>query len=250
MSEPSAAAAGGAAGTVLQLADIHLRADGGRVLGEDPAHRLRLVLEACRRELAAPGLVLLSGDQADDDSAEALREVLEMVGAAFDAPILAIPGNHDGPAAQREVFGAPHPAELGGWRVLGLDSCVPGEIHGSLDATAVAARLDALDRRPTLLAMHHPPVPPTTHRWFQLEHAEALLATLAERPHVRGVLSGHVHCAFARERGPLRLLGAPSVLAPFRFEGEELITGAGGPTGARTVALAADGTLASRLIEA
>ena len=235
--------------TVLQLADMHLRADGRDVYGGDPQRRLDLVLEACRRELAAVDLVLATGDQSDDGQPAALAQVRRML-AEIDAPVLAVPGNHDDAEAQRECFGDWRPVELADWRVAGLDSSIPGEVHGSIDPRAVAALLDTLDTRPTLLTMHHPPVAPTTHPWFQLEHAASLLAVLAARPHVRAVVSGHAHYSFSLACDGLQLLGGPSTLAPFRFDGAELTAGAGGPAGARAIFLADDGSLHSQVIEA
>jgi Icc protein len=235
--------------TILQLADIHLRADGGEVYGEDPARRLSLVLAACARELAAVDLVVLTGDQSDDGERQGLERLKQKL-ASVGAPILAIPGNHDGPAVQRATFGDWTPAELGGWRVVGLDSTIPDEVHGAVDVASVESLLDGLDERPTLLLVHHSPVPPTGHPWFQLENATSLLACLVARPHVRAVLSGHVHCAFALRRDELQLLGGPSTLAPFRFQRESLTVGGGGVVGARAILLHKDGSLESRLIEA
>jgi 3',5'-cyclic-AMP phosphodiesterase len=237
------------AATILQLADIHMRADGGEVYGQDPERRLSLVLGACERELAAVDLVVLTGDQSDDGAPKALERLRQIL-AGIGAPILAVPGNHDGPDLQRGAFGDWTPAELGGWRVVGLDSSVPGEIHGSVDVAALESLLDGLDERPTLLLVHHPPVPPTSHPWFRIENARSLLASLAARPQVRAVLSGHAHCAFALGRGPQQLLGGPSTLAPFSFPDDQLIVGAGGPVGARAISLGKDGSLESRLIEA
>jgi Icc protein len=235
--------------TILQLADIHLRADGHEVYGEDPERRLELVLGACARELGAVDLVVLTGDQSDDGEPEAL-ERLNQILDGIGAPVLAVPGNHDGPDVQRGTFGDWTPMELGGWRVVGLDSSVPGEIHGAVDIAAVESLLDSRDGRPTLLVVHHPPVPPTSHPWFQLENATSLLTCLTARLQVRAVLSGHVHCPFALWRGPVQFFGGPSTLAPFGFQDEELTVGAGGPTGARAISLRGDGALESRLIAA
>jgi Icc protein len=235
--------------TILQLADIHLRADGREVYGQHPERRLALVLAACKRALTEVDLIVLTGDQSDDGELAALARLREML-TEIDAPVFAIPGNHDGAEAQRTMFGDWTPAELGAWRVVGVDSSIQGEVHGSVDVPGLESLLDALDSRPTLLAVHHPPVPPTGHPWFQLEHAASLLSGLGVRSHVRGVLSGHVHCAFARRRAGLQLLGGPSTLAPFLFNGAELTVGAGGPVGARAVFLGDDGSLNSRLIAA
>lgn len=235
--------------TILQLADIHLRADGGEIYGQDPEHRLRLVLQACARELGEVDLVVLSGDQSDDGQPAALDRVKQILDG-LGAPLLAIAGNHDHADVQRAAFGDSVTVELGGWRAIGLDSSIPGEIHGSVDVATVESLLDALDIRPTLVAVHHPPVAPTSHPWFQLEHAASLLACLAARPHVRAVISGHVHCACSLACGSLQLLGGPSVLAPFSFDGAELTVNGDGPAGARAIFLRDDGTLQTRLIEA
>lgn len=234
---------------VLQLSDSHLRADDRKLYDQDPIQRLRLVLDACARELPRIDLVLLSGDQSDDGELASLQRVREMAGG-LGAPLLAIPGNHDALEAHEATFGPGGPVELDGWRVIGLDSSIPGEIHGSVDVPAIERQLDGLDRRSTLLAVHHPPVSPTTHPWFQLEHADELLRALAARPHVRAVASGHVHSPFTFSRGPLALLGGPSTLAPFEFDGGEFTVGAGGPVGARVITLRDDGSLSSALIEA
>lgn len=236
------------AATVLQITDVHMRADGGELYGVDPAQRLEAVLAACARELERVDLVLLTGDQSDDGGEESTRMVADRF-AGLGAPVVAVPGNHDDPAVVRAVFGAPGPVEIGGWRVLCLDTTIPGEIRGSVDVRAAERLIDSAGEQPTLLALHHPPVSPSVHEWFVLEHAPALLASLAERPHVRAVLSGHVHQAFAWRCGPLRLLGGPSTLASLGFAGPEPATaGAGGPTGARALLLGADGSLAEQVI--
>jgi 3',5'-cyclic-AMP phosphodiesterase len=235
--------------TVLQLTDTHMRADERPVYGHSPEQRLRLVLAACARKLPKIDLVVLTGDQSDDGELEAQRRVKAIVEEELQAPIIAIPGNHDSVAGDRPAFGPDPPVELGAWRVIGLDSSVPGEIHGALDVSAVERLLDALDHRPTMIALHHPPVPPSSHPWFQLDGAKELLASLAVRPHVRALISGHVHTPVTLTRGELALMGAPSTLAAFVFQGDGLPVTADGPVGARVIRLSADGSLDSALID-
>ena len=237
------------ASTILQLSDIHMRADGGPVYGRDPAERLERVLDACERELAAVDLVVLAGDHSDDGESAAMSRVAKLVDR-LAAPVLAIPGNHDCRRAHGEVFGDSAPIERGGWRVIGVDSSIPGEVHGTVDVSALELLLDGLDDRPTVLALHHPPLPPTGHPLFRFERAAELVASLASRPQVRALISGHVHMPFEVDVGSLRLLGGPSTLVPFDFAGDELTVGTGGPTGARVIALAEDGSLQSAVLEA
>lgn len=238
--------------TVLQLSDIHYPAAPGELFcGRDSVARLEAVLDACRRLDGRPDLVLLGGDQTHDGAVEANQRLRECLTERLGAPLLAIAGNHDDPDVRGVVFGPPDAREVGAWRVLGWDTRVAGADHGRVDVEALAVRLDGLDDRPTLLAIHHPPAPPTPNPIFRLECSEELLSMLASRPHVRGVVSGHVHTPFELRRDGLRLLGAPAVSAPFRHCVDGRFTvDEDGPTGARMLFLENDGGMTSEMIEA
>lgn len=229
--------------TVLQLSDIHLSGPPGQLVQErDPDRRLGAVLERWQQTGWSADLVLLSGDNADDGSLEAyrrLRQALEPLGA----PILAVAGNHDDLANQRRVFGTADTAEVGRWQVVGFTSAVPFQVHGTIDPAAAARQLDALDDRPTVAAIHHPPVSRSTHEWFRLDGGEGLLEVLAARPHVRMLVSGHLHEAFdLTGPGDLALLGAPSVLVAIGHDGDHYEVGVDAPAGARVLHLADDGS--------
>lgn len=238
--------------TVLQLSDMHFAGSPDRLVeGRDPAARLATVLDAYATRHGRPDLVLLTGDNTDDGAAEGyarLATVLEAVAA----PVLAVPGNHDVPHRVAAVFGTRRTAEVGAWRVVGLDSSRPGQIHGTVDVAAALRLLDELDDRPTVVAIHHPPVSPSTHEWFQLEGADDLLGGLAARPHVRMVVSGHLHEGFEYEGAEgLSLLGCPSTLVAIRHDGERFEIGVDDvPTGARVLRLEDDGSFTSSLLAA
>jgi len=229
------------AATVLQLSDTHLTAQlGGPVNGLDPDARLEVVLAAVRRSGLRPDLVVLTGDNADDASQPACERLRHAV-TTLGAPVLAVAGNHDDPAIVADVFGAGHQAEVGAWRVVTFDSSRPGQIHGTLDVPAAIARLDALDARQTVVAVHHPPRSRSTHPWFRLDGADALLEGLTARPHVRAVITGHVHDAFSFSGpGGLALLGCPSTLMAISHAGTDMEIGSKGPTGARILTLDGD----------
>ncbi|MEE4543361.1 metallophosphoesterase [Streptomyces sp. V4-01] len=234
---------------VLQLSDIHFRGDGADVEGRAPDDRLRRVLDAWRRTERPVDLVVLTGDLADDGSHAACRRLADAL-APLSAPVVAVPGNHDRAGVVRAVFAADS-ATVGGWDVVGVDTSRPEQIHGTVDVAAVAERLDSGDGRPTLLALHHPPVGPSAHRWFQLEGAEGLLAALAQRPQVRAIISGHLHDPFEmRAHTGLPVLGCPSTLVAFRHTGAEVVVGGGDVTGARLLELAEDGTVSSEVLAA
>lgn len=234
---------------VLQLTDTHFTGDpSGLVHGIDPVPRLRAVLEAWEQRGERADLVLLTGDVADDGAPqayEALAVELERLGA----PVLALPGNHDLAEPLAARFGPMAPVELAGWRIVPVDTTVPRETAGAVDAAAVLAGLDALDPRPTLLALHHPPVSRSTHPWFQLDGADALLAGLAERPHVRAVVSGHVHEAFTLHRpGWPVLLSGPSTYVAISHHGDRYELEAARSRGARVLTLVEDGSFTTELV--
>lgn len=238
-------------GTVLQLSDIHLTAArGGPVSGCDPDERLAAVIAAWVATSRPADLVVLSGDNADDGSAAAYARLAAVTGQ-LAAPVLALAGNHDVPAEMEAAFGGQSVAEVGAWRIVGLDSSRPHQVHGTIDAAAAAALLDGLDGRPTIVGIHHPPVSRSRHQYFQLDGGDELLAALGARPHVRALISGHLHDPFDFE-GPagLALLGCPSTLVSMRHTGDTWETAAGGPTGARVLDLGDDGTLVSTILAA
>lgn len=236
--------------TVLQLSDIHLPSDPTRrVSGRDPDGGLRTVLDAWRRTGRTADLVVLSGDIADDGSAAAYARVREAV-EPLGAPVLALPGNHDEPRLVADAFGGERVVDLGAWLVVGLDTFVADQVHGALDLAAALGSLDSLDGRPTAVVLHHPPTSRSTHEWFQLEDAGAFLGGLARRPHVRLLLSGHLHDAFEIALASATLLGAPSTFLAIAHDGDRMDFGTDAPTGARVVTLDDDGTWRSELLVA
>ncbi len=233
---------------VLQVSDVHLTTSPLPDGADDPGERLDLVLAAAVERLGRPDLVVASGDLTDDGSRAACARLGERL-RSLGAPVVAVAGNHDDPAVVAEVFGPPA-ALVGGWRVLGVDTSRPRQVHGTVDVDAVRERLDALDDRPTLVVLHHPPVSPSTHEWFQLEGAQALAAMLAQRPHVAGVLSGHLHQPFDRTVDGVRVLGAPSTWVGISHEGGTFVVGGDERTGARHLELHDDGTWTTTLLTA
>ncbi len=237
--------------TVLQLSDTHLRADPCEpVYDRDPDARLAEVIEAWLGTAERADLLLLSGDLADDGSAAALQRIAAAV-ARIDCPILAIPGNHDSPDAVAATWGGSRVAPVGGWQILGLDTTVGGQVHGAVDVGAAAEALDALDDRPTLVALHHPPVSRSTGPMFRLDGAADLLEALRSRPKVRAVVAGHLHDAVVLEAPTgLPVLGAPSTLMAITHTGDDMCIDPAAPTGARVLRLGDDGTFTTEVLRA
>ncbi|MGM0536935.1 MAG: phosphodiesterase [Pseudomonadota bacterium] len=206
---------------LVQITDFHLKADPAASARSGlPLPQLEAVVDAVNRE--RPARVLVTGDISQDESAASYR-LAEEVLARLDAPWFWLPGNHDRPALMAERRALYHELDMGRWRVLLLDTHVSGQPHGALGESgldALAERLSA-DDRPTLLVMHHPPLP-VGSAWLDaigLVDGEAFWRVVAPHRHVRGVFFGHVHQAFQGVHdladGEVPVYGCPSTVDQF-----------------------------------
>ena len=187
---------------LVQLTDLHLHADPQALSRSGVPYRQFLaVIDAIKQE--APDLVIVTGDISQDDSAQAYAFAVEQLDR-LPCSWHWLPGNHD----QRSLMEAVQPlAEalmLDEWRLLLLDTQVPGEPSGALGGdklTALAAQLDQ-QSAPTLIAMHHPPVE-VGAAWMDaigLEDKDAFWQLIGRYPQVKVVLFGHAHQAYAEEK--------------------------------------------------
>lgn len=207
---------------LIQISDCHLHADpAARSRLGVPCRQLEAMVAAANRE--RPDRVLVTGDISHDDSAASYALAARLLDC-LEAPWDWLPGNHDVLAPMAAIRPLPPELALGAWRLLLLDTRVPGAEHGELAESAreaLARRLAAGPERPVLIAMHHPPVA-VGSAWLDaigLHHAEALWATLAPFPQVKAILCGHAHQAFATRRAvggrSIPVYGCPSVTDPF-----------------------------------
>ena len=231
--------------TVVQISDTHLQAEPNTPVDKNPDASLRATLDAVR-DIDAD-LVILTGDLADDGSTAALERLQQAVGT-LGSPMLAIGGNHDDVGNVHGVFGSDETADVGAWRVVGVESVIPGEIHGAVDVEELTDRLDSLDDRPTIIAIHHPPRSPSTHPMFQLIGAEQMLSALRVRPHVRAVVSGHLHEAFERRSGDLSVFSGPSSLYAIEHHGDDFHWSDDGIVGSQVLTLGDDGAFACKRV--
>jgi 3',5'-cyclic-AMP phosphodiesterase len=229
---------------LVQLSDPHIGADWD---GEDPVAALREVVEAVVALPNRPDAVLISGDLSEHGSPAEYAAVSETV-AAIGAPVHVIAGNHDDRAALRAAFGLPGEdagpiqwaADLGPLRLVGLDTTIPGEDGGALDAERLRwldAELARVPDQPTLLAMHHPPITTGVAPWDAIGlpamDRTALGRVLDDHAQVRRVVSGHVHQTITASIAGRPVLAAPStyVQARLNFSAAEIDLAPGWPRG-------------------
>lgn len=195
--------------TIVHLSDTHLLA-GNRLLGGryDTAANLAQTLEAVERLGIRPDALVFTGDLTDlgePGAYAALRAAVEPVAERLGAPVVWVAGNHDERPALRQglldVAPTQEPVtgvwDLGGLRLIALDSSVPGWHHGDLDPAQLTwLRRILAEPAPlgTILALHHPPLP--SHIPFfdilELRHQSELAEVLAGSD-VRAILAGHLH---------------------------------------------------------
>ncbi|RTR00762.1 metallophosphoesterase [Halomonas nitroreducens] len=211
---------------LIQVTDCHLHADPQAPCRTGIPHRqLERVVAAVAR--LRPDAVLVTGDVSEDRTA-ASYALAEQVLGRLDCPWFWLPGNHDDPGLMAECRPFQASLDLDGWRVLLLDTQVVGEEAGEVGEARLAALADRLagGDRPTLLAMHHPPLA-VGSAWLDelgLVDAAAFWDCLAGHDHVQAVLCGHIHQAFVG-RGPdgVPVYGCPATSDQF-LAGAETFT--------------------------
>ena len=195
--------------TLAHLSDVHLLAHGVRQYGSvQPEDGLRGALARLARLDPAPQALVFTGDladRADPDAYARLRELVEPAAAEMGALVVWVIGNHDERAPYaRGLYGSDDDGpqdrvhDLGGLRIVALDTSVPGYHHGELLPAQLDWLRDVLSspaEHGTILAMHHPPIPVPTMEpaaIIELDDQDRLAAAI-EGTDVRQILGGHFH---------------------------------------------------------
>ena len=213
---------------LVQLSDPHL----GSRLARDGAtadEALAAAVAAVNGLDIAVDLVVVTGDLTDHGRPAEYEALVAGLGR-LRAPYALLPGNHDDRAALRTVLPPAQScatgldslacvATAGELRVIVLDSLVPGAERGHLGAEQCAwldAQL-AADARPTVVAVHHPPlrVGHTGLDTMFLDDADAFGAVVERHAHVERIICGHVHRPVAARWRGTTVTAAPSSIRQF-----------------------------------
>lgn len=209
---------------VAQLTDPHLR--------RDEPQRTRQ-LEATVSALLALGLplaaVLVTGDIADEAHPDEYAAAVQAL-APIELPLVVLGGNHDDRALLRAAFQLDGETAgpvrstltLPGLRIIACDTTIPGEDSGRVDVPWLAARLLDDHGTPTLIAMHHAPVPLGTPGIDDLGVPAAdrreLARVLGYVGNVVGIVAGHVHRGTLSRIGRVPVVSAPSSNVQIAFD--------------------------------
>ncbi len=214
---------------IVQITDLHLYRDTDSVLaGVSTWKTFRAVLGQIERQHGDFDFLVLTGDLAQDEELDTYLMLREALGDWLERCRI-IPGNHDDPANLRKAFpdlfsqdGGPLTFALaaGDWKIIGLDSHLPGEIKGRIDANQLQWLRDQLRMDPstrTLLFVHHPPIAINVD-WLDkigLDEAADLVDLIEASPQIKVICAGHVHQEFAGRIGAAAMVTTPSTCVQF-----------------------------------
>jgi Icc protein len=240
---------------ILQISDPHLFANSeGRLRGVETLASMRRVLGHAMIRRSSIDAILCSGDLVNDDSGGYAHFEREL--SALGKPVYCVPGNHDDPVRMRRALSKP-PFQVGGyvdlgaWRIVLVDTCLPGQARGRISSTGLRALESALAStdRYAMICMHHHPVEMSSH-WLDavsVENSAEFLAVVDAQPRVRLISWGHVHQFFDGRRQGVRLLATPSTCGQFLPLSDEFAVDSR-PPAYRRLTLQADGSVETEVV--
>lgn len=210
--------------SLLQLSDCHLTPKAGELFrGVDPRLTLQAVVSHICQSQHHFDLLLLSGDLVHHGDASVYQELLLLL-APLKLPILWFAGNHDDAKVMQlaapDLFG--EVTRLQGWQLICLDSnhqpdgCGSGGVSPA-SLQRLALQLQVSSDTPTLIALHHNPLPSGTD-WqdqIMLSNANAFWTVLEQAPHCKAVICGHLHQALSWQHQGIRVWSSPSTAVQF-----------------------------------
>ena len=196
---------------IAHISDTHFLSGSTALYGAvDTDTTVYRAMAQLERSGLRPDALIFTGDIADQGEVNAYRRVRDIVEAAAErmgAPVIWVMGNHD----KREAFRtellreaastAPidRVYDIGGVRIIALDTSVPGYHHGELSNAQLEWLAEVLSEpaaHGSLLALHHPPVPTMLPLMAILElRGQARLAEVVAGSDIRAILGGHLHYA-------------------------------------------------------
>ena len=202
---------------LVQLTDLHIREPGRLAYRRvDTSRYFRALVDSVLALKQQADAVVISGDLTDfgrpAEYASLAAQIAPLEAAGL--PVYLMPGNHDDRAEMRRSFPThaylgqgPSTAaiqfavDVGPLRLLAIDTCVPMQSAGALDAERLGwleTELDASRERPVVIAMHHPPFQTLIGHMDKiglLSGAAELEAIVARHRNVERVICGHLHRA-------------------------------------------------------
>ncbi|MES1200404.1 MAG: metallophosphoesterase [Pseudomonadota bacterium] len=205
---------------LAQISDTHIRSE-TRDDGFDPAADLTRAFA----QIASYGVdaIIATGDLANDARPAEYAQFADLVADA-PAPLFLVAGNHDSANLIRHTFPrhgylppeGPLSYVIDDYpvRLVGIDQTVSSETYGDFTQAHAAwleAELAAAPAKPTIIALHHPPM--RTHDvlldTIALKHAERFEGVIRRHAQVGLIICGHHHRPVIG-----RVAHAPAIVCP------------------------------------
>jgi Icc protein len=220
---------------IAQISDMHVSKP-GKLFGKRCDTRAAFERAVSRVLSISPraDLVLLSGDLAETGAPEEYDFIAGQI-ARLACPVLAIPGNHD--IREEMLRKLPHAVaeQEGGHlsfanenlplRVIGLDTIIPGAVNGEICERRLRwleQTLAAGAGKPTLIAMHHPPIKTgfvAMDNYGIRRGAEAFARIVAKHAaDIRMIVCGHIHRTIIGNLGGIPVMIAPASSLAFKLD--------------------------------
>ena len=219
---------------VLQLTDAHLFADSSqKLMGFDTYQSLQEVVDLFLQNAQKVDLVLLTGDQSQDESMESYKRLGKLI-SQIGVPTYYLPGNHDQDnmvmasafAGFPDIFRSSQNILKGSWQIILLNSSQKQKVGGCLsfdELDRLERCLSAFPNQHAMICLHHH-VLPVESNWMDrigLENQEEFLKIIDRHYQVKAVISGHTHQEFFAKRRGVAFMTTPSTCVQFA-KGEEL----------------------------
>jgi len=211
---------------LAQVSDMHIKAGGKlsyRVVDTQAA--LERCIAHVLRLPQRPDAILFTGDLTDFGQPEEYDNLARIL-RPLEMPVFLMPGNHDDPQTMRDRFAShaylrqrtgklDYAIDDFALRIVALDSTIPRQSGGNLDAAQLSwldETLSAAPRKPTIVALHHPPF------WTGIGHMDRMAlanpadleAIVARHPQVERVIAGHLHRPIVKRFGGTIASTSPS----------------------------------------
>lgn len=195
---------------IAHVTDPHLVGPDETLFGIDPMHRLDRVLRTIERDYAESRLCVISGDLADRADTRAYMMLRERL-TTFPIQTRLMLGNHDDRASFRSVFSDTASDahgfiqdfdDIGGVRVIYLDTLAPGSSQGRLCENRLswlAATLAEAADKDVAIFTHYPlrGIGLPHFEGMLLSNPDAVMALLRAHGRVRHIFCGHVHVSMS-----------------------------------------------------
>ncbi len=221
---------------ILQLTDLHVFAEPQQQLKGIPTREcLEDVIAHIVATEAPFDRVIITGDHTHDEQPASYEAVRELLSPWHDR-LWQVPGNHDDRRILRDTFHDRVSGDgderitfhfsVGPWLCAGLDTHVPGEVSGEIDADQIRQWKQLLKESPAeriALFLHHPPID-VDSIWMDqigLSGREMLHELVEDDRRIKLICCGHVHHEFEGMLEHAEVFATPATGIQFDPVGEE-----------------------------